>query len=567
MSDTIEKSDVVIIGGVACGPKTGATLARRMPNARITLFQKETRVSYGTCGMPYFASGDVGSFLELTTTSYDVPRTPEFFKSTKGFDVVTEAEVTAIDRERKVVTVKMLATGETIEHGYGKLVLATGAVPNKPPFPVPASEKVRAFTRPEDAINFRQAAQTGEVGKAVIIGGGFIGCEMAEATASLWGIETTLIERESQLLPYVLDADMARIVRTEMERQEVTVITDAAVEKIELNAEGNPVVSVQGQDPITADYVFLCMGVHPLVDLAKDCGLEIGGTGAIAVNSRMQTSDEDIYAGGDCVENHNVITGRNVFMPMGSLANRHGRVIAENIAGNPVEFPGVVGAFFAKVFDVNVGTTGLSETAAERVGLKATADWGAFTDKPEFYPEAAGFVLKMVYDPTGGKIYGLQAVGKGDVCRRVDVFSLLLQRQGTLDDLLDFEHGYAPPYSEALDPLHHMAGVAQARRSGIDFVSPLSGVNPNPIGECTWLDVREPAEMENSPWTAPDGRGGVVKIPLDDLKDRINELDPSKKMVIVCRRGPRSYQAALILKTAGFKDVHVLGGGTTAAMP
>ncbi|MBD3258177.1 pyridine nucleotide-disulfide oxidoreductase, partial [candidate division GN15 bacterium] len=184
-------SDFVIIGGVACGPKTAAALARRLPEASITLFQKESRVSYGTCGMPYFASGDINSFEELTFTSYGVPRNVDFFRKTKGFDVVPSTEVVAIDREKKTITVKDLAGGETREHGYGKLVIATGASPTPPPFPAAESDRVRSFTRPDDAIAFRQMAQTGQVGSALVIGGGFIGCEVAEATGSLWGIETT----------------------------------------------------------------------------------------------------------------------------------------------------------------------------------------------------------------------------------------------------------------------------------------------------------------------------------------------------------------------------------------
>ncbi len=556
----MEKSDFVIIGGVAAGPKTAAVLARRLPDAKITLFQKEKNISYGTCGLPYFASGDINSFEELTQTSYGVARTPNFFKNTKGFDVKVLAEVISINRQSKTVTVKMLETGEVIEHGYGKLVIATGANPNRPPFPVADSPKIKPFTRPDDAINFRQMAQTGQIGSAIVIGGGFIGCEVAEAAGGLWGIEVTLIEKEKQLLPYVLDPEMARIVEHEMLRQDIKLMTGCMVDKIDVNDEGNPVVKIKGQTEISADYVFLCLGVHPEVTLAKDCGLEIGETGGIAVNKYLQTSDPDIYAGGDCIESDNRITGKKIYMPMGSLANRHGRVIAENLADNKTEFPGVVGAFLVKVFDVNVGSVGLSEQAAGKAGFNVDTIWASFPDKPDYYPEYKTFCTKMVYEDN--KLLGLQAVGKGDICRRIDVFSSFLQNNGTLDDLINFEQGYAPPYSEALDPLHHLAAIARAKSKGLKFINP--GIDFESYdGQPIWLDVREPDEVEGDKWPYADSHK-PVNIPLNDLSGRFGELDLNREIILICKRGPRSYQAALILKHAGFKDVKIIAGGVTA---
>lgn len=556
-----KKSDFIVVGGVAAGPKTAATLARRMPDAKITLFQKEKLVSYGTCGMPYFASGDIESFRKLTETSYGVPRDAAFFKSTKGFDVITGAEVIEIDRENKSVSVKMVDSGETEVHNYGKLVLATGASPVKAPFPVADSSKISAFTRPDDAIVFRKAAQQGQVGKAVIVGGGFIGCELAESCGGLWGIETILIEKENQILPYVLDPEMASIAEREMKRQDIDVRTNVAVERIDLDDEENPVVVLTDGQRITCDYVFLCLGVRPNVDLAEKCGLKIGGCGGIRVDSYMRTSDPDIFAGGDCVELYHQITGSHLLMPMGSLANRHGRVIAENLAGNPVEFKGVVGSFFVKIFDVNVGSVGLNEKVADDLEFRVESVWGAFPDKPDYYPEFETFSLKMTYASDDGRLLGLQAVGKGDICRRIDVFSSFLQRRGSVNDLLDFEQGYAPPYSEAIDPLHQMASIALAKERGLQFIGP-AGAFPS---DAVYLDVRENVEAEADPWS-PTGSGDVINIPLGELRDRLGELSRDRKTVLICRRGPRSYQAALILKKSGFNNVFVIGGGTTAAL-
>ena len=554
-----DKSDIVIVGGVACGPKAAAAVMRRLPNATVTLFQKEKRFSYGSCGMPYFASGDIGSFAELMQTSYGVIRDEKWFAATRGFTAVPSAEVIAVDREAKTVTVRLLEENREIVHGYDHLVLATGAVPNKTPFEVPEDDRVRNFTRPDDAIHFRKLAETGQVGSVAVVGGGFIGCELAEAAAGLWGIETTLIEREDQVLPYALDSEMALLAEAELKRQGVTVYTGATVEKISQEGE-SLTLTVTGQEPITVDYVFLCLGVHPLTDLASGCGLTIGPSRGIAVNEFMQTSDPAIFAGGDCAESTHLLTGQPLFLPMGSLANRHGRVIADHIAGSDNRFPGVLGAFLVKVFDTNVGAVGLTEEAAGEAGLPTAAVWGTFPDKPDFYPESATFAAKLVYNPDDMQLLGIQLVGPGDIFRRVDVFSAYLARKAGVADLLEFEHGYAPPYSEALDPLHHLAAMAEAQGRGFAFALPL----PETIsaGKPLLLDVRTAEEFESEPVPLDLGLFADLKnIPLEDLAARIGELDPEGEIAVICKRGPRSYQAAAVLKKAGFDRLRIVGGG------
>jgi len=558
----MDKSDFVIIGGVAAGPKTAAVLARRLPEAKITIFQKEEHISYGVCGLPLFASGDINSFDELAKTSYGLIRTPEFFKNSKGVNVITSHEVISIDRDARTITVKNLKNDETFEHGYDKLVIATGARPVSPKYPMADCPNIRHFTRPDDAIYFRQMAQQGKVGSAVIIGGGFIGCELAEAAASLWGIEVTLIEKENQLLPYVLDPEMAMIVRKEMIKQDVTVLTGCEVENIDINSDGNPVVNIKGQDSITTDYVFICQGVRAEISLAKSCGLKIGRTGAISVNRQMQTSDVNIFAGGDCVESNHRINNEPIYIREGSLANRHGWVIAENLAGNKAEFPGVVGSFFIKVFDLNVGSVGLSEKAANKSGMKSRAIWGSFADKPDYHPEKKTFTLKMVYSDNDYRLLGLQAIGQGEICRRIDVFSSFLQNKATVKNLLDFEQGYAPPYSDAIDPLFHMATMAIAQSKGINFINP--GTDFKSLNdELLWLDVRETEEAESEPWPLAD-KNNYISIPSNELINRLNEIERDKKIMIICKRGPRAYQTSLILKHAGFKDVNIIAGGVMA---
>ncbi len=562
----MQTSNVVIIGGVAAGPKTAATLVRRLPDATVTLFQKDDLLSYSSCGLPYFASGDVGSFNELTYTSYGIPRDPAFFRTSRRFEAVTGAEVIRIDRERKCVTVRMKTTGETIEHGYKKLVIATGASPIRPPFPVAESNLIRAFHVPDDAIAFRRLAEQGKIDSAVVVGAGFVGCEIAEAIGSLWGIGTTVIEKEAQILPGMLDREMAALVEQELKQQGVIVLTGARVEQIELDDMGKPRTVIAGADPVTSDYVVVALGIRPEVTLARDCGLAIGPTGGIAVNARMQTSDSEIYAGGDCVETVHQITGKPLNICMGSLANRHGRVIAENLAGGDVSFPGAVGTQLLKVFDINVGAAGLTETAARSAGYPIQSLWASFADKPDYQPEAKTLVVKMVYDQESTRLLGLQAVGHGDICRRIDVFASFLQRKATVADLLDFEHGYAPPYSEALDPLHHLAGMAQAQARGVRFVSPDFDFGRELSPQDTILDVREDEEAANTPVPSPiaGSQARHLHFPLDQLLDRSDEIDSQSRIVIVCQRGARSYQAAMALKSKSFANIEILGGGLQA---
>lgn len=521
-------------------------------------------MSYATCGMPFFASGDIGSFKELLVTSYGLERNPAFFEKAKGFKAITQAEVTAINRADKAVTVKMLETGEIIEHGYNKLVIATGASPMVPPFKFPQSDRIRHFTRPEDALAFRRLAETGQVANAVIIGGGFIGCELMAACAELWGIETTLIEVQNQLLPYILDPEMAAIAEREAKRNNISIMTGVGAEKISLNDDGHPVVSIAGQEPIVTDIVFLALGIKPEVRLAIECGLTIGSTGGIVVNEYMQTSDPDIYAGGDCTEATNRLSGNKMYIPMGSLANRHGRVIAEHISGNNQPFKGALGTFLIKIFDVNVGATGLSEKAARKAGFDIDTVWGSWPDKPDYYPDYGTFTLKMVFDKKSRKLLGLQAVGKGDICRRIDTFSTFLSFNAKIDDLLDFEHGYAPPYSEALDPLHHLAGMGMARLTGCEFANPAMYLETK-SDKSVIIDVREVEEFTGDPLI---GHGekieGVINIPLMTLREQLSKLDRNKVIYIICKRGVRSYQAATILKAAGFENVKIIGGGVQA---
>lgn len=512
--------------------------------------------------MPWLASGDLAGPGVLTETQYGVTRDVNFFRDTKGFTAHLGAEVKAINRESKTVTVRM-ASGETVEHGYGKLVLATGATPKEAPFPVPESPLVQTFHTLDDAAHFRKLAEQGKVGRAVVIGAGFIGVELIGALGDLWGIETTIVEAEDRLLPYVLDTDMSAILHRHLQAQDVVFHRRAKVKGIDLAPDGSPVVSIDGVGKVETDYVFICLGVRPNVALARDCGLEIGATGAISVNEYMQTSDPNIYAGGDCVETMNRITGEKFYIPMGSLANRHGWVIADHIDGGSIPYNGAVGAFIVKVGELNVATVGLTQAAAEKAGYAPDAVWGTYSDRPTYFMEHDDIVCKLVYRPDNLCLLGLQVVGRGDVCRRADVFSAFLYHASTIKDLFDHEHAYAPPFSEALDPLYHLACQAMAQQRGVVFESP--DFDSGDAGT-QWLDVREEDEIKAEPLpesAAPEERQWLV-IPIGELRGRLGELDPEKPVRIICARGPRSYQAAVVLRQNGFKNVTIIGGGLHA---
>ncbi|MBD3402120.1 pyridine nucleotide-disulfide oxidoreductase, partial [candidate division GN15 bacterium] len=517
-------------------------------------------LSYASCGMPWLASGDLEGPEALLQTAWRTVRDSEFFHKTKRFESRTGTEVIEIDREARTITVRD-SSGQTEQHGYGTLVLATGAHAAAAPFPAPESPLIKPFHSLADAIHFRQLAERGQVGQAVIVGGGFIGMELLESLGDLWGIEQTLVEAEDRLLPYVLDREMSDIVLRHVIGKGVTVHRNSTVERIDLNDDGKPVVTVTGVGQIETDYVFTCLGARPNVALAESCGLEIGPTGAIVVDQHMRTSDPNVYAGGDCVESVNLVSGERFYLPMGSLANKHGRVIAENIAGNEATFKGALGAFVVKVFDLNVGTVGLNERVIEPAGIDHDAVWGTFSDRPTYYLEHEDITCKLLYERTTNRLLGLQAVGKGDICRRVDVTSAFLLQRATVGDLIDHEHGYAPPYSEPLDPLYHLACMAEAKARGVTFLPPSweQALNAGDV----LLDVREPDEVDSEPLKLPETISGVetVAIPIGDLKLRLGELDRSRPIRTLCARGPRSYQAAITLQQAGFTDVAVVTGG------
>jgi len=552
---------VVIIGGVATGPKAAARLRRLNPRAEITIVEQGKIISYAGCGMPYFVGGDVDSFRSLNTTTAGILRDAAFFRNVKDVKVLDGTLARAIDRKNKTVTAVHGETGESVFLPYDTLVLATGGQPI--PLSVEGANLNRVFRlwRPEDAISLRQVAMTEDLKTAVIIGGGLIGLEMAE-TLTRWGIHVTIMEMMPNILPGLLDAEVAAYLERYLRSEGVDVFTGMRVMSLVGDGGGNVTkVLTQGQD-IPSDLVLIATGVRPNTTLARDGGLEIGKTGGIVVNEYLQTSDPEIYAGGDCVENVHLITGRKVFVPLGSTANKHGRVIANNIMGHRERFKGILGTGVVKVFDCNVGKTGLTEREAREAGLDVVTTLAPAMDSAHYHPNHKPLLLKLIADRNTKKLVGLQAVGLGDAVKRVDVMATALTFEATVDELPALDLGYAPPYSTAVDIAAHAANVLSNKIKGIARASTPGELKAkiDRGDDFIWLDVRTPDEHKKERIEDPR----VKLIPLGTLRQRLDELPRDKEIVTFCKFSLRGYEAQTILDGEGYKNVKFMDGGTEA---
>jgi NADPH-dependent 2,4-dienoyl-CoA reductase/sulfur reductase-like enzyme len=457
---------IVIIGGVACGPKAAARARRRDPHAEIVILEQGPWLSYAACGLPYYIGGSVLELDILRTTQYGAIRDEEFFAAVKGIEARTRAVAESIDRDNKLVTARNLETGETETIGYDKLVIATGASPARPPIEGLDHDRVFSVHVPAEAKRLRDLIEADEIDKAAFIGGGRIALEVTEGFFSQ-GVESIIIEMEDTILPTVLDPEMAASVAYTVRNQGVEIFTSERVVRIEGSDEGPACRVITETREIEADAVIVATGVRPNAQLAEDAGLEIGKTGAIAVNERLQTSDPDIYAGGDCVECLNLVTGEKTYAPLGSTANRHGRVIGDNVTGGDSKFPGIVGTSAMKTMGVNVASTGITEREAKSLGHDVLACVVPWMDHAHFYPGGRAIMIKMVADAADGRLLGAQAVGPGDVTKRIDALAAALTSRATIDDVANLDVGYAPPYSTALDSIAHAANLLRNKRDGL----------------------------------------------------------------------------------------------------
>ena len=451
---------IVVIGGVAAGLKAAAKVRRLDAEAQITVLERGELVSYGACGLPYFIGGEVEQVRQLMSSPSGALRTPEFFKKAKNLDVLTRMEAVAIEREAKIVHALNLETGAKQQFAYDKLVLATGASPLKPAWPGVEKENIFHVWRPQDAAAIRRGLETQKYEKAVVIGAGLIGLEIAEALR-MWDVDVTVVEMKNQLFPALLDEDMAQELELSLAAKGLQFLKEEAVEDFGGDAQVREVKT--DKRTLTADLVILALGARPNVELARQAGLEIGTSGAIAVNEYLQTSDKAIFAGGDCAENTHRVSGEKVFLPMGSTANKHGRVIGENLCGAGVKFGGVLGTAVVKLFEMQVGRTGLNERQGAAAGFECVSVTVAGYDRPHYMKAARKVLLKLTADAVSRQLLGMQAWGEGDVVKRVDVAAMALSLGATVDKLFDADLAYSPPFNSPIDMLAVAANKLTAK--------------------------------------------------------------------------------------------------------
>jgi NADPH-dependent 2,4-dienoyl-CoA reductase/sulfur reductase-like enzyme/rhodanese-related sulfurtransferase len=553
---------VVIIGGVACGPKTAARLRRLDSEADITLIDKGRVLSYGACGMPYYVSGDVERVDELLETPVGVKRDAGFFKKVKGFDALTETEATRIDREKKLVETRHTATGQTQTLGYDKLVLAAGASPFVPPISGLDLEGIYHMHFFEDASKVKEVAARKKGQRAVIIGAGLIGMEMAEAFRAQ-GMEVSMVEMLPTVMGLLLDEEMGRLAMKHMVEKGVDLRMNERVEGFEGDGQGHLKVVRTSHGEIEADVALVAIGVRPNSELAAQAGLAVDPKGGILINNFCQTSDPDVYAGGDCVTNASLLglSGYGMFGPQGSTANKHGRIIANHIAGRPEPFDGILGTVICKAFDITIGRTGLTEEQAKVLRYDVETVLCPGPDMPHYYPTAKPMCIKLVVNRRTRQLVGFQAVGAGDVAKRLDVAATAMSFGATIDAIAHLDLAYAPPYSPPLDPILTAIHIAQNKLDGVTrAISPVEFKKRMDDGDqdMVLLDVRSPKEREEVRLPYQER---TIHVPLGALREKIGEMPKDKWIIPFCKLSLRGYEAERILSAAGLPHVSFLDGG------
>lgn len=538
---------VVIVGGVAGGATAAARIRRLDEQAEIVVFERSGYVSYANCGLPYYVGGTIADAADLTL------QTPESFRRRFRIRMEVNHEVVAVDTEAKTVTVRNLLTGEEFREGYDKLLLSPGARPVRPPVPGADSPRLFNLRTVEDTLRIREFVDAQRPRTAVVVGGGFIGLELAENLREA-GLEVTIVQRPAHLMsPF--DADMASFIHAEMRRHGVKLALGKSVSGFEERADGGVDVLIEGEPPLSADLVAVAIGVAPDTELARQAGLATGMKGSIVVNERMETSAPDVFAVGDAVQVRHAVTGQDALVPLAGPANKQGRIAADNICGGDSRFAGSQGSSVIKVFDLTAATTGINEAAARRAGIDFDKVVLSPLSHAGYYPGGRVMTVKLLFERGTYRILGAQIVGYEGVDKRIDVIACAMAAGLTAVQLRDLDLAYAPPYSSAKDPVN-MAGymvenIAEGvlRQFHVEDIEGLRGRD-----DVELIDVRTPEEHRRSPIE------GFRNIPLDELRERIGEVDRGKTACVLCQSGLRSYLACRILAGNGI-DARNLSGG------
>ena len=537
---------VVIVGGVAGGATAAARIRRLDEQAEIVVFERSGYISYANCGLPYYIGGVIEDAGELTL------QTPESFFARFRVQMKVLHEVTAIHPDRKTVSVTNLQTGERFEESYDKLLLSPGAKPTQPRFPGADSDRLFTLRTVEDTLRIRAYIDEHHPRSAVLAGGGFIGLELAENLREL-GMDVTIVQKPMHLMtPF--DADMAALIHGEMRRHGVKLALGHTVEGF-AQRDGGMDVLLQDAAPLHADMVILAIGVTPDTALAKEAGLELGVRGSIVVNDRMETSVPDIYAVGDAVQVRHFVTGQDALIALAGPANKQGRIAADNICGGDSRYTGSQGSSVLKVFDMTAALTGLNETQAAAAGFDADSVILSPMSHAGYYPGGRVMTMKVVFEKATYRLLGAQIVGYEGVDKRIDVLATAIRAGMKATELKDLELAYAPPYSSAKDPVNMAGFMVDNIARGLLRQWHLADADSLPRdGSVTLLDTRTPGEY------SAGHIEGFINIPVDDLRERLHELDRTKPVYVICQSGLRSYIACRILAGHGFDCYNFSGG-------
>ena len=543
---------VVIIGGVAGGATAAARIRRLDETAQIVVFEKSGFISYANCGLPYYIGGTINNKAALTL------QTPESFYSRFRVDMRVHHEVTAINADNKTVTVTNLRTGEKFEESYDKLLISTGAKPTTPPFEGINRNNIFTLRTVEDTLKIKDYINTNKPHTAVVAGGGFIGLETAENLREL-GIDVTIVQGHSQLMtPF--DFDIVPFIHAKLRQHGINLVLNHMVDGFE-EKDGKTFVKLKNVDTISttnaisADMVILAIGVTPDTGLAKNAGISLGMKGSIVVNERMETSLPDIYAVGDAVQIQNFITGDDTLISLAGPANKQGRIAADNICGGNSHYTGGQGSSIIKVFDLTAAATGINEHTANEAGISFDKVILSPMSHAGYYPGGKMMTLKVLFEKETYRILGAQIVGYDGVDKRIDVLATAIRAGMKAYDLAELDLAYAPPYSSAKDPVNMAGFMIENIKNNIVKQWYYEDVDKLPHdGSVTLLDTRTKGEYAGS------HIDGFVNIPVDELRERLDELDKTKTVYIICQSGLRSYIASRILTGNGFNTYNFAGG-------
>lgn len=531
--------DILVIGGVAAGTKTAAKLKRENRDFNVTLITKGENISYAGCGLPYYVGGVIENKEDL------IVNTPKSFSDLTQVEVKTNIEAVEIDRENKSVKAKNLVNDEELSFKYDKLVIATGADPVKPPIEGIDLDGVYYMRTPNDAIAVREVVESKNVKRAVVVGGGFIGLEVAENLHEM-GVKATLVEAMDHIMPG-FDDEVCTYVEDELLDNGIMVLTKERLTSI----EGEEKVTKVRTDKraMKADMIVMAVGIRANTKIASDCGLELEPNRTIKVNEYMQTNDENIYAVGDCVTVKNILSGKPAWSPMGSSANKEGRCLAKTLSGEKTPFDGVLGTGIVKLLDLNAARTGLTEKDAVNAGYEVESVIVPIDDKAHYYPDSKMIIIKLIANKNTKKLLGAQIFGEGNVDKQIDIVATAITFNATIADLQNLDLAYAPPFSTAIHPLGHAANVLLNKIDGDVKVIRYNEFIENQ-DEYKLADVNKKPQLE-----------GIPYIDLATLNGKIDGFELEDKILLVCARGKRAYLAYNKMKHFGYKDVQILEGG------